>query len=176
MGDSLTAGVEPLAGTRVPHAWSWLPGAVGEPLDYRGGWAVPGARTDAMLAGTGRVEADVLVVLAGTNDLIGGIPWDTSRDNLREIVERIGVDDVLVVAVPPLDPAPAAAAEYDARLAELATDEGWQYLDPWDEATDGDRWATGASADGVHPTEPVAERAGGRIRSALLDRAADGDD
>jgi lysophospholipase L1-like esterase len=172
VGDSLTAGVGPaLAGTSVPGAGSWLPGAVGEPLDFRGGWAVPGARTADMAAGAVAIDADVLVVLAGTNDLASGVPWPQVRDNLLTIVQVAGVDDVVLVDVPPLDLQPAAVGAFNAQLAELADDQGWQLVDPWAHVRAGESWAPGASADGIHPTEAVADVVGTRIRAALLDSA-----
>jgi hypothetical protein len=170
VGDSLTAGADHSLGTDPHGPGSWLPAAIGEPLEFSGGWAVAGAGTADMLAGVEPVDADVLVVLAGTNDVLDGVPWEASRANLLAIVGVTGVDDVLVVAIPPLDSAPVAAAGYDHRLAELAGDEGWQYLDPWTAVSDAGRWVSGASPDGIHPTQLVADEVGQAIRTALLDR------
>lgn len=172
VGDSLTAGEAPLQGTSVRGLGSWLPAALGEPLDFRGGWAVPGATAADMAEGVDAVDADVLVVLAGTNDLLAGHRWPEVRNELLAAVRRTGVDDVLLVAVPPLDQRPGAVAPFNRRLAGLAEEEGWQLVDPWAEIRVGDGWAAGASSDGIHPRQPVADRAGEVIRAAVLDRVA----
>lgn len=170
VGDSLTVGPGAALGAVPDGSGSWLPAARGAPLEFRGGWALPGARTGDMRAGVGRVDAAVLVVLAGTNDVLEGIPWQVGRRNLLAVVAAAGIDEVVLVAVPPLDQAPFAAAAYAFGLAELAADRGWQYVDPWTADADPGtgRWAPGASLDGIHPTPPVADRAGRVIRAALL--------
>lgn len=172
VGDSLTAGLgEPLDGVRVRGTGSWVPAAQQPDVRLVGGWAVPGATTADMRAGFVPVPADVLVVLGGTNDLLEQVPWEESRANLLAVVAEAGVDDVLVLAVPPLQAAPASAAGYDFRLAALAADQGWDYLDPWHEVSTGTGWVPGASDDGVHPTQAVADRVGELVGEELLTRS-----
>ncbi|MGY1663985.1 SGNH/GDSL hydrolase family protein [Geodermatophilus sp. SYSU D00705] len=173
VGDSITAGTTaPVEGTRADGAGSWIPAAAVPPLEFAGGWAVPGARTEDMRAGVGPVDADVLVVMAGTNDVQLGDPWTRSSENLVTIVATAGVADVVLAAIPPLDRAPQQALDHNVGLQQLAAEHGWSLIDPWtDQRTPAGTWTAGASGDGVHPTEQVADLVGSRIRAALLDRA-----
>jgi hypothetical protein len=99
VGDSITAGTEPMEGRQIVGQRSWVPAAEGAPLDFRGGLAVPGATTTYLRDGVTPLEADVLVLLAGTNDITQRMPWEASRVNLETIVGTAGVPDVLLVAI-----------------------------------------------------------------------------
>jgi lysophospholipase L1-like esterase len=171
VGDSITAGLgAPVRGTEVRGTGSWVDAADVAPLEFRGGWAVPGARTADMRDGVAPVDADVLVVLGGTNDVLGGVPWERTREDLVAASAATGVPEVVLVAVPPLDVAPQAREDLNGRLGALADEQGWAWVDPWtDVATERGTFAAGTSADGVHPTQAVADLVGARIRAALLD-------
>jgi|1186.fasta_scaffold278384_1 lysophospholipase L1-like esterase len=171
VGDSLTAGTKPLAGSGQTGVPSWLHGAEGAPLELSGGWALPGATTAQMLAGLQRVDADVLVVLAGTNDLQLAVPWETVRDNLLAIVATAGVPRVVLSTVPPLDRFPAHREQYNRRLRALADEQHWRLVDPWTAVQSDGAWVPGTTIDGVHPTAQVADRAGRAIRAVVLDAA-----
>jgi hypothetical protein len=109
--------------------------------------------------------------MAGTNDLIKGVPWSDTRRSLLSIVGTVGIGRVLLSAVPPLDAQPAATGPLNDRLAGLAAEQGWEFVDPW---TDVDRdgvYRRGDSADGVHPVSAVAAAVGRTIRARLLDGA-----
>jgi lysophospholipase L1-like esterase len=173
VGDSLTAGTSPVHGDQQPGVGSWIPGAETAPLVYRGGWAVPGATTSDMRAGVVPSKADVVVVLAGTNDLDRGVPWETSRDNLLAIVATSRVDDVVLSTVPPFDQGPQLRDEYNQLLHELAVEQGWHLVDPWVGVDRGGTWAPGTSLDGTHPIPNIAEEVGRSIRTAVLDAARD---
>jgi lysophospholipase L1-like esterase len=169
VGDSLTAGPVPLPELRFPGSGSWVGTAQGEPLEIRGGWAVPGATTADMLAGVQRQDADVVVVLAGTNDIYYGIPWETRAANIQAIVDTVGARSVLLSAIPPMDGLPVEALDHNGRLAALAQARGWSFVDPWTGVrTANGTFVPGASADGTHPTPAVADEAGRGIRDALL--------
>jgi acyl-CoA thioesterase-1 len=174
VGDSITAGAEPIVGTApAGTAWgfgegTWLPAAVGAPLEFEGGWAVSGATTDEMRSGVVPTGADVVVVVAGTNDLLRGVPWPTSRDNLLAIVDTVGTAHVVLATVPPLDNGPVQREAYDQSLRELADQEGWQLVDPWRSVERAGAWVAGSARDGVHPTQQTADRAGQVIRRAVL--------
>lgn len=171
VGDSLTAGIEPGGSADHPGDSSWVPAADRAPLDVTGGWAVPGATSVAMRDRVGDLDGDVLVLLAGTNDVLQGVPWATTRDALREVVATVDVPRTVLLAIPPLDLRPAEALDLNQRAAELALEEGWAFLDPWTEVTVGGRFAPGATTDGVHPSPEAAALAGEAVRTALLDRA-----
>jgi lysophospholipase L1-like esterase len=161
VGDSLTAGTK----IGLP---SWVHGALGAPLALTGGWAVPGAFTSEMRIGLHHVDADVLVVLAGTNDVEYGVPWWNTRDNLLGIVAEAGVHEVVVSTLPPLDRFPAERDDCNRRLLALADEQGWHLVDPWTAVQLSGGWAPGTTLDGVHPTAAVADEAGRVIRAAVL--------
>lgn len=173
VGDSITAGAGPADRAENPGALSWLPSAQGSPLDFRGGWAVPGATTSDMLDNVMAYDADVVVVMGGTNDLTRGIDWSVSRANLVAIAGTVAADRVVLSAIPPLDAMPAAVLDYNRRSAELAALQGWDFTDPWTGVSQGGAFAPGTSTDGVHPTAEAAALAGQAIRAALLDGADD---
>jgi lysophospholipase L1-like esterase len=168
IGDSITAGLSPFNDAEVPGPTSWVPFAEGAPLAFDGGWASPGATTAAMRAGAGVSGADQLVVMGGTNDLLTGLDWTSTRANLVDVVATVGVPDVLLCAIPPLDQQPQARSEFNVRLAELAAEQGWDYVDPWTGVEAAGTFVATASEDGVHPTPEVAAAVGDQIRGQLL--------
>ncbi len=178
VGDSLTAaGAQVTGGTSIvdgdalPGEGSWVTGADGAPLVVEGGWAQDGATSAEMRAGVGSYDADVLVVMAGTNDLLQDVPWTSTEQDLVAVVDTAQVDRVVLSAVPPLDEQAASVPDLNDRLAGLADQHGWQFVDPWtDFAVDGS-YRDGASDDGVHPTPMVAFAVGRTIRDAVLDGA-----
>ncbi|RBY77796.1 hypothetical protein DQ238_14115 [Geodermatophilus sp. TF02-6] len=172
VGDSITqADGDVPAGVLGPA--SWLSTAATDGVVFTGGWARAGATTADMLAAVQPVDADVLVVLAGTNDPVHGLPGEQTAADVRGIVERVGVDEVVLCAVPPLDADPAVAVATNAVLEELAGDEGWVYADAMAGIRRDDRFAPGMSADGVHPTGEAAAVIGRSLREAVLE-VADG--
>jgi lysophospholipase L1-like esterase len=174
VGDSLTAGTEPLADGEVRGEGSWVPAALGDPLVLGGGWAVPGATTADMRSEVRPVDGDVLVLMAGTNDLAEDVDWAASRDNLLTIARTLRIDEVVVSAVPPFGPLPEASTAYNEQLRQVAIEQGWTVVDPWEPVRSGAEWAPGASTDGLHPTQEVADEVGRSIRTAVLARATGG--
>ncbi|MGY2005220.1 SGNH/GDSL hydrolase family protein [Blastococcus sp. SYSU DS1024] len=169
VGDSLTAGGEPIRGPGRGGEFSWLHGAVGPPLELRGGWATGGATTADMRAAAVPMAADVLVLMGGTNDLMTGRGWPDIRADLVAVAEGAGVEDVLLSAVPPHDALPEAATELNGQLRALAQEQGWGFVDPWSDVRLDGAYRPGASLDGIHPTPRVAAEAGVAIRAAVLD-------
>ncbi|MGY1635026.1 SGNH/GDSL hydrolase family protein [Geodermatophilus sp. SYSU D00742] len=171
VGDSLTAGGEPIRGPEVDGELSWIRAAVGPQLEFRGGWATGGATTADMRAAATPMDADVLVLMGGTNDLVLGRPWERTREDLLAVADVVGIGAVLLSAVPPHDDLPESATELNRQLQVLADEQGWQFVDPWADARQDGAYVPGASLDGVHPTQRVADEAGLLIRKALLDGA-----
>jgi acyl-CoA thioesterase I len=166
VGDSITAGmVQESDSLATPGATSWLHGETASRLVRAGGWAIPGRVTGDMRANVSPTTADVLVLLGGTNDLARGLPWAETEANLRAIVATISARKALVVAIPPYDLDPAGRSTFNARLAALAAQSHWRFLDPWTSVTMNGAWVAGASVDGIHPAPAVAAGAG-RVISA----------
>jgi len=147
---------------------SWARYVVDEGFVFAGGWAEWGATTERMAQSVAPVDADVLVILAGTNDLAFGVPFDESAANLDRVVDTVGIDDVLIVSIPPMDAYPDGADAMNERLDELAADRGWRFVDASAglRTLDG-RFAEGMSSDGLHPSEEGARVLGAAIADAL---------
>jgi lysophospholipase L1-like esterase len=145
------------------------PSAGGPDVDLIGGWAVPGATTADMRAGVRPLQADALVVMAGTNDVQRGVPWAESAAALDGIVATVGVDRVLLCSIVPLARDPAAAAEFNGRLAQLASVEGWEFADCGAAVRNpSGSWLPGMTDDGIHPTVAGAARLGAAVHEALV--------
>jgi acyl-CoA thioesterase-1 len=167
IGDSITAGMRPTDRLDTPGPTAWVNGETAARLVRVGGWAVPGRTTADMLANARPATADVLVLLGGTNDLAHGFPWEGSAANLRGIAAEVGAASTLLVAIPPNDRDPGARTVFNARLAGLAAQAHWRFLDPWTGVAVDGAWVPGTGVDGIHPTPQVAA-AVGRI---IADRA-----
>lgn len=169
VGDSITVADSPdLAGGDLGPE-SWVRYAVGEEVSFAGGWAQWGATTEQMVVGVDEIDADVLVILAGTNDVGVAEPFADTADNIEEIVVRSGVETVVLSAVPPIDAAPQSAVDLNARLQELALDHGWTWVPQPEAMVDGDRFAAGMAQDGLHPTEEGARLIGEQIGQSVRD-------
>ncbi|GAA4286187.1 hypothetical protein GCM10022262_05460 [Georgenia daeguensis] len=169
VGDSITEADSPDfdAGRLGPQ--SWVHHAVGDGVVLAGGWARWGATTAQMAAAVEPVEADVLVIVAGTNDVGSGEPAECTRDNLRRVAEVVGAQRVVLSAVPPIDAAPHLATELNVELEDLAAEERWEWVDAPAGLRQGGRFAEGMASDGLHPTEAGARVLGEAIREVVLD-------
>lgn len=151
---------------------SWVRYAAGDGLAFAGGHAVGGETTGQLLDGVTAVPSDVLVMLAGTNDSGQRIPFDTTAANLQQIAATVGAPRVVLSAIPPRDEAPEVAVEFNARLQEFAASQGWEFIDPMSGVRDGDRYATGMTEDGIHPTSAAAQIIGAAVHAYLIPAAA----
>ncbi|UNX53515.1 SGNH/GDSL hydrolase family protein [Georgenia sp. TF02-10] len=169
VGDSITEADSPDFARGDLGPASWVSHAVGEDVAFAGGWAEWGATTAQMAAGVEPVPADVLVVLAGTNDVTSGVPFAETADNLRQVAATVGAPEVVLCAVPPIDNAPELAERLNDQLAELAGKAGWTWVDAPAGLRAGDRFAPGMASDGVHPTTEGAAVIGAAVREAVLE-------
>lgn len=165
VGDSITAAdsADFAAGELGRESWVWH--ALGEDIAFAGGWAVWGATTGQMADGVEPLDADVLVVLAGTND--SAASFGETADNLRAVVATAGVEEVVLSAVPPIDADPGRAVGLNANLEELADEEGWGWAAQPPGLADGDRFAGGMASDGLHPTRDGAALIGEQVAAAV---------
>jgi lysophospholipase L1-like esterase len=170
VGDSISEADSYNFSAGVLGPGSWVSHAVGDGVRFAGGWAVSGALTSQMARGAGPVDADVLVMLAGTNDVYRGLPFDTCGANLRSIADTVGARRVVVSSIPPIDFERALVTAYNDYLRTLAQASGWEFVDATAGIRQGDRFAEGMSFDGVHPTVLAAETIGAAIRAHVLRR------
>lgn len=169
VGDSVTEADSPDIVTGLVGAGSWVNYARGDGLAYVGGWADGGASTAEMLANTKPVKADVLVVLAGTNDFGNGVPVAESAANIAAIVKKVGAKRVIVSAIPPSNGEPETAAAYNTALQSFAKKQGWGWVDSSVKLRTADNtYIDGLTVDGVHPTPAAARMIGESIRAAIL--------
>lgn len=168
VGDSITAwdSTDPLAG-------SWVEYAVAPRVRFEGGWAVPGATTANMRDGVGTVpDAEVLVVMAGTNDFLPDFPDytpDRTCETIRAIVAETGIPHVVLSAIAPNDFRQELTDELNRALRALAASESWTFVDPWSDIRRPDGgYATGATLDGIHPVAAIEAGVGAAVRSAIV--------
>ena len=168
VGDSITdADSRDFAAGDIGAA-SWARYVVDAGHGFAGGWAEWGATTAQMAESATSVDADTLVLLAGTNDVAFGVPFDETSANLERIVEAVGIEEVVVVSVPPMDAFPDGAVELNERLEELADDRGWRFVDASAGLrTDDGVFREGMSLDGLHPSEDGARVLGEAIADEL---------
>ncbi|MFF0942681.1 SGNH/GDSL hydrolase family protein [Kocuria sp. CPCC 205300] len=168
VGDSITEANSPdIVERRVGNA-SWVSYAESKSTRYAGGWADGGAQTKAMRENFEAVSnADVLVVLAGANDVANDVPFDETTSNISAIVDEAGTERVIVSSIPPQSKDPARVVEFNDRLEDFARDNGWEWVDASAELRDGDDFADGMSEDGVHPTQKGAKVLGDVLQEAI---------
>lgn len=168
VGDSLSAGHSRFLGNGLDED-SWMTYAEGDGIEFAGGWARAGATPKQMADAVRPVErVDVLVVLAGTNAVLHGERVSDTADSYDRIVDVIRPERVVVAAIPPYRAHAAEALAYNRDLRVLTRERGWTWVDPWRAARDGDDWAPGFSADGVHPAGPRQYAVLGRAFRQLI--------
>jgi lysophospholipase L1-like esterase len=168
VGDSITVGNSPAFSDGFTGTLSWVTYARSKNLLFTGGWAAGGATTLRMAQSVRPVKADVLVILAGTNDLAQGLPFSETAADLNRIVAEVKAPRVVVSAIPPRDSAPTATAAFNAALHSFVVSKGWEWVDAASSLRVGAVYAPGMSQDGVHPTEAGAEVLGRAFQAALI--------
>lgn len=170
VGDSITEADSPDfdAGDIGQGSWAWW--ASGDGMDVVGGWAHAGATTADALAEVQPMSADVLVLMAGNNDIDWEVPTPKVLDHLVAIADRVGVPRVVLSAVAPEDGLGPEVADLNEALTGLAAEQGWQFVDPMTtvRGPDGD-YRAGTSLDGVHPTEEASADIGTALHDAVVD-------
>jgi lysophospholipase L1-like esterase len=176
VGDSITSWSPPYA---LNPAQTWVTTAVVDGVTLAGGWARPGAELREMLANVQPSPAACyLILMGGTNDIVGGIPVAARMADVDAIVATVDAEHVILSAVAPLGLDPQAAVDWNAALRAHAATSGLTFVDPWEDfrASDGTWVAGGSLKDGVHPTAATAAWVGHRIaahieRLTIVDQA-----
>ena len=167
VGDSITTVYSPDFPRGHLDPTSWVNRILDEDHVFAGGWAVRGASTEAMADAVVPLDADTLILLAGTNDLRLGVPFRTSAANLADIAQTVGAERVVVSAIPPYERIPGASEKYNERLEALAAERGWDFVEPARGLAQGGRFQAGMTDDGVHPTAEGSRLLGEAMREAV---------
>lgn len=168
VGDSLSFGDSATFTQDGLGEESYLRWALGDDAVLAGGTAVPGATSLHQVERAEPVAADVLILALGTNDLAWGLPFEDSEAALTQIVATVGVERVLLLSIPPVDPAYGLdATAYNRQLRRLAHDQDWEWVDATAAVRDGRDWAPGMTSDGIHYTVAGAQAVGAAVGDAL---------
>lgn len=174
-GDSITAdhAYPRDVARRIVGERSWVNFAQGETTAFVGGWAVGGAVTAEMADGSYPLAADVLVMIAGTNDIHAGLPFEDIGANMVRIADTVGAPRVLVSSVPPRNGFAAETVAYNDWLAGFVAERGWDWVDAAaglrSEANPG-LYSDGMAYDGVHPSLAGARVLGSAILAELREQ------
>ena len=159
-GDSITSD---------PNSWLYL---MDDPTVVRaGGYAQNGRTSAQILQAIAPVPHDVLVIMAGTNDVRLGIAPTTVVANLDQIVKKMGSTRVVIALTPPNDNLNAKGINQRERgynlnraLVNHAAKRGWLVVDPFSSfrrVTNG--WVAGFSKDRIHPVPAASKAAADRM-------------
>jgi lysophospholipase L1-like esterase len=172
VGDSITEMDSPDFDNGDIGQGSWAAYADGQGVRILGGWAHAGATTADMLNGLANrsLGADVLVLLAGNNDIDRDVSTATIETQLELLAGKVHARRVVLSTVAPENAlAAAAVADLNSRLPALARAHGWQMVDPMSAISDGHgHYLPGMTRDGVHPSPPAARAIGQALHRALV--------
>ncbi|WIE79604.1 SGNH/GDSL hydrolase family protein [Curtobacterium sp. MCSS17_016] len=165
-GDSLTA-----------MDASWMRQLKDPTIANVGGTSIGGATSTRILERSSAHDADVLVVMAGTNDLRYGYSTKSILNNIDKITKKVGARHVVIAAIAPSNITNYSKKHIDRRkqgeilnrdLQNHALTRGWMFVDPWaaDRRLDGG-WPSSRTYDGVHPTVAMSKKVSVRMQQAI---------
>lgn len=165
VGDSLSEGSRADGNLSDPGSWAEYLSPAVRLVD---GVRVRGATAEQLAERVAPVAADVLVIMAGTNDVLQQIDASRTLPAIESVAAETDIETVLLSAVPPSASEPVRAAQLNRDLEKLAAENDWLWIDPWV----GDRadltWTAGSSPDGTHASADAYRRAAERIEGLLL--------
>jgi lysophospholipase L1-like esterase len=176
VGDSITEADSDDFDDALIGPSSWATFMEGDGVQVLGGWAHAGATTEDMLQGLAdrpptlgtATGPDVLVLMAGNNDVDDSVPFDVVAENLVAIAGTVHAQRVVLSTIAPEDQVADAVTDFNARLPEVASRQGWRLVDPMSAVGDGrGHYLPGMSEDGVHPTAAGAQLIGATLHAAL---------
>ncbi|MGJ9372073.1 SGNH/GDSL hydrolase family protein [Nesterenkonia sp. CF4.4] len=151
---------------------SWVSTLLAEGFRFAGGWAVAGSTSVQQAEGLDEVEnAEVLLVMTGTNDLAQRLDFEETASGLETIVAKAPAERVVLLAIPPREPeTTTSSTEFNDMLQDLAEEQGWEFFDGLEflRSPDGG-FVPGTTNDGVHLTPDAQERFGETVIDYLAD-------
>lgn len=175
LGDSITSGVgDADVGFLAKDSWVSQAFCDDDPIEYAYNAGVP-AETAAQIAS--RVDSVIArrpvwcVVLAGTNDVLQGLPLDQTIADIERIVDRLAKHDVRVAVgtIPPINGQEDGVDRLNGAIRAL---EGVVVIDFHGAVATADGWKPGfEKGDGVHPSEAGAVAMARAAEAALRQEA-----
>jgi lysophospholipase L1-like esterase len=172
-----------VAGDSVSAApQSWLHQLDDPAITYAGGYQHAGYDSGQVLTAIpAGLDADVLVIMLGTNDVNHRLPAWQMAHNIETLAVKVRAAHVLLAFLPPSDITDDHITHvnrqnkgiaYNRTLVALAAKHGWLYADPFaDYRAVSNAWGLHGSDDGVHPTATTAAVIANRM--ALYVKQAD---
>lgn len=169
VGDSNTTGLQSNLETGIKNGVAWISQVQDSTIEFAGGWARDGSQTERMAQMVAPVDdADVLVIMSGTNDVAHNKTVAESTPFFDSIAETVGAQQVVLFAIPAFNALPDEAMQWNRDLAVLAAERGWGFHDPWtaERGPDG-KWVEQYRKEGLH-TNPEGYRVMGEDAKAYL--------
>lgn len=168
VGDSLSLGNSPDFDGGVAGNLSWVYWAQGDDATFVGGTAEVGAASWSQARRAVPIDADVLVMALGTNDMSADASFAATAEALTQIAATVGAPRVLVLSVPPRRyEGEPSTVEFNGWLRGLAAEHDWQFVDAARVVRDGDTWADGMTGDGIHYSNEAIPLVGAYVGFAL---------
>ena len=169
LGDSHTTGFSGTLEKGTAAGTAWVAQLPSDQFSVVGGWAVDGSPASAMAdAAGGLPEVEVVVVMAGTNDIALGVPTEVTLQQITRIADAARAATLVLCAIPPLNGAPDAAQQLNASIEAHASTHGWLFIDPWVQMRNPDgTWVAQYLTDGVHTSAEGYAAAGRRIADQM---------
>ncbi|KSU52909.1 SGNH/GDSL hydrolase family protein [Microbacterium enclense] len=149
---------------------SWVSQLLGDGFTFGGGWADGGTTSGTQADNLAQLDqADITLIMTGTNDLGQGVAFADTRANIDRIVAKAPANRVILLAIPPRDTETRRTTEeHNADLQQLAQERGWEFFDglTFLRAPEGG-YIAGVSDDGVHLNREAQARYGQIIREHL---------
>jgi lysophospholipase L1-like esterase len=131
----------------------------------------PDARVRDLAAEAGPSTADVLVVLAGSNDVAFATSNDDVELALQRLVDRTQVPRVLLASIPPGARQPQKTADFNDLLSRIAYRHDWSFVNASADLVARDcAYRPRMTLDGVRPSEAGAKAIAEAVRGALTTR------
>lgn len=177
LGDSNTTGHATTLERGIELGRSWVVSAENQGPVLVGGYAHDGYTTTQLRERATETDADVLVIMAGTNDLRRRHWSPTDTDAVAGAIQksrlRVGIaaDDTVLLAIAPNSRRPKVTKQFNRWLKRYARAHGMRFSDPWrGMRAAGGGWARRADhTDGTHGSASAYELVGRRI-ATVVDR------
>lgn len=168
-GDSNSTGFAGTLEHGVASSTAWVALLPEGEFEWAGGWALDGATSLTVADNVVPIgDADVLVVMVGTNDLALGIPFDQTRAAVEAIVETVGAELPVISALAPSAYQPEEVEQANQDLAAVAAQNGWGWIDPWVPVRGSDGgWLPAFFTDGVHTSSDGYAAAASEVATQL---------